>query len=712
MTPRERASLRIGPGRPFPLGANWDGKGVNFALFSANAEKVELCLFDKAGAREIARVALPECTGEIWHGRLPDLLPGALYGYRVHGPYDPARGHRFNPNKLLLDPYAKALHGHILWSDAHFGYRVGSSRADLSFDRRDNARGMPKAQIVDPAFTWGDDRPPRRPWHETIIYETHLRGFTKLHPAVPEGLRGTAAGMSVRHVVDYIKALGMTAIELLPVQGFVNDRHLAARHLTNYWGYNSIAFFAPDPRFLSTGTPAEFKTLVSHLHDAGIEVILDVVYNHTGEGNELGPTLSFRGIDNASYYRLDPEQPRYYVDYTGTGNTLDLNHPQVIHLVMDSLRYWVSEMHIDGFRFDLCVALGREAQSFSPGNSFFDALRQDPILAPVKLIAEPWDLGPDGYQLANHGPGWAEWNDRFRDAARRFWRGDRGLLPELAGRLVGSADLFDRRGRRPWASVNFVTAHDGFTLADLVSYDGKHNEANGEDNKDGRDENFSANYGVEGPTDSPEINAVRRRQRRNLLATLLLSQGTPMLLAGDEFGQTQRGNNNAYCQDNDIAWLDWSRLDGDGWNEIAFVRRLAALRRRYPVLRWPHFMHGHLRANGLKDITWIAPDGKEMTPERWHDGGPACVGLMLCEDGDGTAEPEDAGASLVLVLLNAQTESVSFVLPSHPDGGEWYWMIDTVRDEASDIRHPPGQPLQLEGRSLMLLRFGAAPTHR
>src|SRR5579885_124360 len=583
---------RILPGSPYPLGATWDGRGVNFALFSAHAVKVELCLFDRVDAHESERIVLPECSDHVWHGYLPDAGPGLLYGYRVHGPYEPERGHRFNPHKLLLDPYARLIRGRLRWSDAHFGYRIGSPREDLSFDRRDNARGMPKCQVIDPAFTWGVDRPPCHAWSESVIYEAHLRGFTMRHPELPENLRGTVAGFAGAPVIDYLKGLGITAIELLPVQAHVDDRYLIERGLTNYWGYNTIGFFAPEPGYLSSGRLHEFKTMVARLHDAGIEVILDVVYNHTGEGNQLGPTLCFRGIDNASYYRLQPDAPRYYVDDTGTGNSLNLTHPRVMQMVMDSLRYWTGEMHVDGFRFDLASTLGRGPQGFDPHCSLFSAMRQDPLLARVKLIAEPWDLGPGGYQLGHFGAGWSEWNDRYRDSVRRFWRGDAGALPELATRITGSADLFDHDGRHPRASINFLTAHDGFTLQDLVSYEHKHNAANGEDNRDGRDEAYSANYGIEGPTDDENILALRRRQRRNMLATLLLSQGTPMLLAGDEFGRTQRGNNNAYAQDNEISWVDWEAIDDDTRGDIGFVRRLLNLRRQHSALRWPRFLHG------------------------------------------------------------------------------------------------------------------------
>ena len=544
---------RIDPGLPFPLGATWYGTGVNFALFSAHAEKVELCIFDARGRRELERIELPEYTDEVWHGYLNDARPGMLYGYRVYGPYDPARGHRFNPNKLLLDPYAKALAGALRWTDAHYGYRIGSHREDLSFDRRDNAGGMPKCVVVEGAFTWSAETRPFVPWTQTVFYELHVRGFTIQHPGVPPDLRGTFSGLATPAVVSYLQELGVTTVELLPVHAFVDDRRLVEHKLRNYWGYNTIGFFAPEQRYLQTGEPNEFKTMVKRLHEAGIEVVLDVVYNHTAEGNHLGPTLSFKGIDNATYYRL-AENQRYYDDATGTGNTLDLRHPRVLQMVTDSLRYWVQEMHVDGFRFDLAPALAREHSGYTRDAAFFKALAQDPVLSRVKLIAEPWDVGHGGYQLGNSPPGWSEWNGKYRDTVRRFWKGDVGVLPELASRLAGSSDLFERQGRRPRASVNLVTVHDGFTLTDLVSYDKKHNEANHEQNLDGSDANYSWNCGVEGPTADPEIRALRQRQKRNLLATLLFSLGVPLIQAGDEFGRTQRGNNNAYCQDNEISW--------------------------------------------------------------------------------------------------------------------------------------------------------------
>ncbi|WP_035690705.1 glycogen debranching protein GlgX [Azospirillum halopraeferens] len=706
--------MTVWPGRPHPLGADWDGFGVNFALFSANAEKVELCLFDKTGQREVERITMPEQTDEVWHCYLPEARPGLLYGYRVHGPYDPANGHRFNPNKLLLDPYARALMGAIRWSDAHYGYRVGSTREDLSFDRRDNARAMPKCRVVDRAFTWGGERRPNVSWSETIVYETHVRGFTMLNPQVPKPLRGTFAGMSTQAVIDYLRALGVTAVEFLPVHAFIDDRHLVAQGLHNYWGYNSVAFFAPEPRYMTTGVLSEFKTMVSRLHEAGIEVFLDVVYNHTGEGNHLGPTLSFRGIDNASYYRLMPGDRRYYINDTGTGNTLNLCHPRVLQMVMDSLRYWVTDMHVDGFRFDLATVLGRESYGYDPGSGFLDAVRQDPVLAGVKLIAEPWDIGPGGYQVGNFPPGWAEWNDRYRDTVRAYWRGDEGKLPELAGRIAGSADLFEKRGRKAWSSVNFVTAHDGFTLQDLVSYNEKHNWANGEGNRDGHSANYSWNHGVEGETDDPAIRQVRERQKRNLLATLLLSQGTPMLLAGDEVGHSQDGNNNAYCQDNELTWIDWARRQAESADLLAFVRRLIALRKAHPVLRRPNFLHGRAASpEGLKDIVWYTPLGNEKTAEQWRNLHARCIGLLLNgHAGDYLgAEGRPVDDAVLLIVLNAHHDTVSFVLPVVPGGRGWRCVLDTrVADGAGDGRmHLSGRPVAIDGRSTLVFALVESP---
>lgn len=687
----------IWPGKSYPLGATWDGQGVNFALFSAHAEKVELCLFDASGRREIERMVLPECDEQVWHGYLPEATPGLLYGYRVYGPYEPHNGHRFNPHKLLLDPYAKEIRGRFRCTDAHCGYRVGSSRGDLSFDRRDNAHGTPKAVVVDPAFTWDGDRAPQVPWTQTVIYEAHVRGLTMRHEGIPARERGTFAALGHRKIVAYLQALGITAIELMPVHAFVDDQFLVKKGLRNYWGYNTLGFFALQPRYLSGGGLAEFKTMVRRLHDAGIEVLLDVVYNHTAEGNQLGPTLSFRGIDNLSYYRLQPHDHRYYINDTGCGNTLNLSHPRVLQMVMDSLRHWVSEMHVDGFRFDLAPILGREPHGFDPGSGFFDAMRQDPVLSQVKLIAEPWDVGPGGYQLGGFPPGWAEWNDRFRDVVRCFWRGDEGVLPELAARLLGSSELFEWSGRRPWAGVNFVACHDGFTLADTVSYNERHNEANGEGNQDGHHANFSYNYGVEGPSDDPQITELRSRQRRNLLATVFLAQGTPMLLAGDELGHSQDGNNNAYCQDNEITWVDWSGLPATEQRAfLEYVRRLIRLRREHPVLRRPRFLHAAAKSKsmGLRDIEWLDPQGGAMREARWQEPQLQCLGMLLAGDAgtfttpDGQTETDD----ILLIIFNADTRPVTFKLPGLPltDGGavRWRCLLDT------GVPEPPAESAQ------------------
>ncbi|MGH8136914.1 MAG: glycogen debranching protein GlgX, partial [Steroidobacteraceae bacterium] len=581
----------VWPGQPYPRGATWDGEGVNFSIFSTNAQKVELCIFDPTGRHEVQRIALRERTDEIWHSYLPEARPGLLYGYRVHGPYDPAKGHRFNPHKLLIEPYAKHLQGPLTWSDAHFGYRVGQAKADLSFDKRDSAAGTPKCRVIDPAFTWGDDRPPRVPWHDTVIHEAHVRGMTLHHPDVPAQLRGTYAGIATAPVIDHLLRLGITTLELMPVHAYVDDRHLLEKGLRNYWGYNTIGFFAPELRYSAIGRISEFKTMVKALHSAGIEVILDVVYNHTAEGNQMGPTLSFRGIDNASYYRLVPDDPRYYMDFTGTGNTLNLQHPRVLQLIMDSLRYWVLEMHVDGFRFDLASALARELFDVDRLGSFFDTIGQDPALSQVKLIAEPWDIGSGGYQVGNFPPGWNEWNDKYRDTMRAYWKGDGGLIGDFAQRFTGSSDLYEASGRKPHASINFVTAHDGFTLDDLVSYNEKHNEANLEENRDGENNNLSWNCGAEGPTDDPAVVDVRERQVRNFLATLLLSQGVPMISHGDEIGRTQRGNNNTYCQDNELTWIDWN-LDAVKRTLLQFTAKLVALRQSQPTLRRRNYFQG------------------------------------------------------------------------------------------------------------------------
>jgi len=706
VAPNVRRTSRVREGLPYPLGATWDGLGVNFAIFSANATKVELCLFDQEGRNELERVELPEYTDEVWHGYLPDARPGTTYGYRVHGPYEPAEGHRFNPNKLLLDPYARQLIGDLIWNPALFGYTIGSPDADLSFDKRDSARFMPKCRVVESAFTWGRVRRPQVPWERTVIYETHLRGFTMQHPAVPRELRGTFSGLMQHEVIEYIRNLGITAVELLPIHAFVDDSYLIEKGLKNYWGYNSIGYFAPQPRYLATPFVNEVKEMVSHLHDAGIEVILDVVYNHTAEGNELGPTLSFKGIDNASYYRLAPDK-RYYINDTGTGNTVNLSHSRVLQMVTDSLRYWAQEVQVDGFRFDLATILGREPHGFDEDGRFLDTCRQDPALSQVKLIAEPWDCGPGGYQVGRFSPGWAEWNDRYRDTVRAYWKGEEGKLPELASRLTASADIFNKRGRRPWASVNFITAHDGFTLNDLVSYNEKHNEANGEDNKDGHDHNLSFNYGAEGPTDDPNIRALRLRQMRNMLATLLFSQGTPMLLAGDEFARSQQGNNNAYCQDNEISWIDWEGIDDDGIELLEFTRKLIRLRQDLPILRRGRFLSGIYNEElDVKDVTWLTPAGDEMTPEHWQDPNARCISILL----DGRAQPTGIrrrGTDVTLLLiLNAHHDVVKCTLPKVIGGEAWMCHIDTNQP---DLETPTefrfGKEYTVTAHSLLLFQL-------
>jgi isoamylase len=704
--------MKVWPGQPYPLGATWDGAGVNFALFSENATRVELCLFNAADtSRETARITLREQTDQVWHAYLPEARPGQLYGYRVHGPYEPQAGHRFNPHKLLIDPYGKAIASTVHWSDEVFGYTIGDERQDLSFDERDSAPFVPKCVVVDPAFSWGDDEHPRTPWHKTLIYEMHVKGFTKLHPHVPENLRGTYAGMTHPSVMEYLLSLGVTAVELLPVHQFVSGKHLVDKGLTNYWGYNSIAFLAPDVRYASSGSMgqqvAEFKTMVKTLHREGIEVILDVVYNHTGEGNHMGPTLCFRGIDNAAYYRLVGETERYYMDYTGTGNTLNMTHPRTLQLIMDSLRYWVLEMHVDGFRFDLASALARELHEVDRLGAFFDIIHQDPVLSQVKLIAEPWDLGEGGYQVGNFPVLWAEWNGIYRDAVRGFWRGDKGLVDNLAFRLTGSSDLYERSGRRPYASINFVTAHDGFTLRDLVSYNEKHNEANGEENRDGTDENISFNYGAEGETEDAQLNSLRARQQRNFLATLLLSQGVPMLQAGDEFGRTQDGNNNAYCQDNEISWLDWNQKEARE-QLLEFTRNVIQIFHDHPVLRRRKFFQGRqIRGSEVKDLSWFRPDGEEMGEEDWHNRSLNCLGIRFA--GDAIDEVDERGRRItddtLLLLLNAYDKQVSFSLPAHRQEVRWELMLDTREPtgQARNRRYVKGRnPYRLESRSLAL----------
>jgi isoamylase len=702
-----QSQVIVWPGKPYPLGATWDGEGVNFAIFSEHAEKVELCLFDNAGRRELHRVNVSEQTDQVWHCYLPEARPGLIYGYRVHGPYDPAKGLRCNPNKLLLDPYAKQIIGDLKWSDSHFGYRIGSSKADLSFDRRDSAPGMLKSMVIDPAFTWGTDRPPATPWHKSVIYEMHVKGFTIQHPQVPPTLRGTYAGLATAPVIDHLLKLGVTAIELMPVHYFIDDRQLIERGLRNYWGYNTIGFFAPSARYLATNSINEFKTMVKTMHSAGIEVILDVVYNHTAEGNQMGPTLSFRGIDNPVYYRVLQDNPRYYMDYTGTGNTLNMRHPRVLQLIMDSLRYWVLDIHVDGFRFDLAATLARELHEVDRLGAFLDIIHQDPILSQVKLIAEPWDLGEGGYQVGKFPVGWAEWNDRYRDAVRSYWKGDGGQIGELAYRITGSSDLYARSGRRPYASINFVTAHDGFTLNDLVSYNQKHNEANGEENRDGTDNNRSWNCGVEGPSEDAAINALRAQQKRNFIATLLLSQGVPMLLAGDAMNHTQYGNNNAYCQDNEISWIRWDD-ESTHAELIALLRKLISLRKNHPVFRRRNFFLGRaIKGAGVKDILWMRPDAAEMTDDEWNQASARTLGMFL--SGSSVDEVDERGQPVTdenfLLLMNAHHENVPFLLPTAASGMTWVSLIDTGRPNglgAGQI-HDAQSEYPLQARSLALL---------
>ena len=689
-------------GLPYPLGAHWDGRGTNFALFSANATKVEVCLFD--GNTE-TRIELPEYTDQVFHGYICDVGPGTFYGYRVHGPYEPLAGHRFNPNKLLLDPYARAHAGRLEWNPAVFGYKMESSD-DLTFDERDSAPFVPKCVIVDREFNWTCEAGRQSvPWDQTIVYETHVKGFTRKHPDVPETLRGTYAGFGSKPAVDYLTALGITSVELLPIQSFINDNTLLKKQLTNYWGYNTIGFFAPDPRYASDvpNSLREFKEMMAALHAGGLEVILDVVYNHTAEGNELGPTLSFKGIDNASYYRLLPKTKRYYVNDTGTGNTVNLSHARVIQMVNDSLRYWACEMHIDGFRFDLGTILAREVYGFDEESGFLKAADQDPVLAAVKLIAEPWDIGPGGYQVGGFPPGWAEWNDRFRDTVRDFWRGG-APVAALAPRLSASADLFNHQGRRAWASINFVTAHDGFTLNDWASYNEKHNEANGEDNKDGSSSNRSWNCGAEGPTDDKAIIELRNRQKRNMLATLLFSQGTPMMLGGDEFGRTQRGNNNAYCQDNDVSWFDWNFSD-DARDLLAFTKRLIGLTRSCAILRRNRFLTGeHDTHLDVRDVTWINANGGPMQDEHWKDASIKCFGMLLDGRAQRSGIRRHGDDDTVLIVLNGYEGLVDFAMPKAALGSTWSLLIDTnIPDAAAGQKFAFGDVYQVTGRSLLLL---------
>jgi glycogen operon protein len=705
-------SLRVWPGAPHPLGATWDGVGVNFALFSEHATRVELCLFDSPDAEvESLTISLPEQTDMVWHGYLPDVHPGQLYGYRVHGPYDPQAGHRFNPHKLLLDPYAKVIGRRGRWHESLFGFKFGEQ--DDTFDDRDSAPHAPLAAVADEAFTWGDDRPLRTPWHKTLIYELHVKGFTKLHPFVPEAHRGKYLGLASEAAIRHLTSLGVTAVELMPVHHHQDEWHLIKRGLTNYWGYNTLAYFAPDVRYATSPTPRdvvrEFKMMVRALHAAGLEVILDVVYNHSAEGNHLGPTLSLRGIDNASYYRLDPQDRRQYLDFTGCGNTLNMRSPRVLQLIMDSLRYWALEMHVDGFRFDLASALARELHEVDKLGAFFDIIHQDPVLSQVKLIAEPWDLGEGGYQVGNFPTKWTEWNGKYRDAVRRFWRGDAGVTSELATRLAGSSDLYEQSGRRPYASINFVTAHDGFTLHDLVAYEQKHNLANGEDNRDGENHNLSWNCGVEGPTTDRRILDERARQRRNLMATLLLSVGVPMLSGGDEVWRTQLGNHNAYCQDNEISWTSWE-LTTEEKDFLEFTRRVIRLWREHAVLRRRKFFQGRrIRGADVVDITWLDPSGTEMTDAAWSSPAVRCLGVRL--NGDAIDEVDEQGERItgdtLLLLLNAGTSAVPFSLPETLPAQRWETLLDTA-DPWTPVRWLMGRDrYHVQRQSMSVLRLGS-----
>ncbi|MGE5596544.1 MAG: glycogen debranching protein GlgX [Hyphomicrobiales bacterium] len=721
MPSRDHPEFRTLPGHPYPLGATWDGSGVNFALFSEHAQRVELCFFDRDDpARQVASIPMREQTDFVWHVYVPEARPGFLYGYRVFGPFDPIHGMRFNYHKMLLDPYAKAISGTVEWSDAMFGYPLdGGDDRDLIFDPTESAPGMPKSVVIEPAFSWGDDVRPRIPWHNTVIYECHVRGFSKLNQNLPEELRGTYSGLADHRTIRYLKELGVTSIELMPVHHFIHDKHLRERGLYNYWGYNSIGYFAPDPRYATTRSPGqvvnEFKTMVKTLHRAGIEVILDVVYNHTAEGNHLGPTLAFRGIDNQSYYRLTGDG-RFYMDYTGTGNTLNMLHPRVVQMIMDSLRYWITEMHVDGFRFDLAATLARELHEVDRLSAFFDIIHQDPLISQVKLIAEPWDVGEGGYQVGNFPVLWAEWNGKYRDCVRRFWKGDPGQVGELGWRLTGSSDLYASNGRRPYASINFITAHDGFTLRDLVSYNEKHNEANGEDNRDGADNNDSWNCGVEGPTGDPEVNELRARQQRNFLTTLFISQGVPMLLHGDEVGRTQQGNNNAYCQDNEITWQRWD-LGSEERDLLDWTRRMIALRRDHPVLRRRNYFRGRpIRGTDIKDISWITPSGREMGDAEWHDPETRTLGMLLAgvasdlTDEEGKPVVDDS----LLILLNADHENVEFRLPPAPAATRWIFVLDTAEPDAAEGSrgYRGGSRYELTSRSVAILKLPREATPR
>ncbi|MBI3804923.1 MAG: glycogen debranching protein GlgX [Nitrospirae bacterium] len=702
---------KLWPGRSYPLGATWDGDGTNFALFSENATGVELCLYNDVYDKDAsATIRLREQTDQVWHGYLPGIGPGQLYGFRVHGPYKPEEGQRFNATKVLLDPYAKAISGNIQWSERLFAYPLGNPDADLKMDDWDNADSVPKSVVIDATFDWGDDRLLRTPWHKTIIYEVHVKGFTMLHPEIDEKIRGTYAGLASEPSIRYLKELGVTAVELLPIHHHVDDMYLTEKGLVNYWGYNSIGFFAPDFRYAASNERGsqvqEFKQMVKALHAAGIEVILDVVYNHTAEGNHLGPTLSFRGIDNLAYYKTVPGQPRYYMDYTGCGNSLNMNHPRTLQLIMDSLRYFVNEMHVDGFRFDLASTLARELHDVDRLAAFFDIIHQDPVLSQVKLIAEPWDVGNGGYQVGNFPVLWTEWNGKYRDTVRRYWKGDDSLISEMGWRLTGSSDLYQHNGRRPYASINFITAHDGFTLNDLVSYNEKHNIANGEENRDGVNENYSWNCGAEGPTDNPEIIALREQQKRNFLATLFLSQGVPMLLGGDEVGRTQQGNNNTYCQDSPIAWhhWEWGKRDKE---LLEFTKKLIQIRREHRIFRRRKYFSGRkIRGTGVKDIAWFRPDGEEMTDNEWNSAFVKVVGLRLV--GEKMDEPDEEGNPIhddsFLILMNAHHEPIQFILPKEPQPVLREVMLDTTTPDRKAERFKSGEVFSLPGRALILFK--------
>jgi isoamylase len=703
-------TVKTWPGKPYPLGATWLGNGVNFAIYAEHATAVDLCVFDSLDApHEKVRVRLREQTECVWHAFLPDARPGQLYGFRVQGPYDPSHGLRFNDSKLLLDPYAKSIAGQIKWSDEMFSYILGDADEDLSRDSRDNAWAMPKSVVVDPTFDWGNDARPNTPFSETVIYEVHVKGFTKLFSEIPEYLRGTYAGLASQEAIGYLKNLGVTAVELLPVHTHLDDKPLIDRGLTNYWGYNSIGFFSPHSQYASNRDPGaevvEFKGMVRNLHAAGLEVVLDVVYNHTGEGNHLGPTVSFRGIDNPVYYRLLGDNPRFYLDYTGTGNTVDTLTPPALQLVMDSLRYWVNEMHVDGFRFDLASALARDGSGFNKFHAFLKIIQQDPVLSQVKLIAEPWDVGDGGYQVGNFPLPWSEWNGKFRDAMRSYWKGDEGFIGEVAYRLTASPDLYQHDGRAPTATINIITTHDGFTLNDVVSYNDKHNETNGDENRDGDNHNRSWNCGIEGPTDDPKVNALRRKQRRNFLTMLFLSQGVPMLLGGDEFGRTQNGNNNAYCHDDEISWFNWQQRDSELFE---FTKRLIAFRKRHPVFRRPKFFQGkRVRGSETKDVMWFNPGGNEMSDEEWASPFARCLGMLVSGDVDDVVDSrgEPIRDDTFLLLINAHHEAIPFALPGE-EKIEWELILDT---EEGFLKKPAkfssGDDIDLKGRSTVLLRL-------